>query len=93
MGAAVYGSNTLFSRGATTPELDAGMRAVRAETDDSRRQELWTQLGNLNFDGYVNVPLFWLPAEVIVDPDVVASFEWPGALSGFWSHLWQMKSA
>ena len=93
VGVAVYGSNTLFSRGATTPELDAGVRAVRAETDDSRRQELWTQLGNLNFDGYVNVPLFWLPAEVIVDPDVVASFEWPGALSGFWSHLWQMKSA
>ena len=93
VGASVYGSNTIFARTATTPEMDAKITELRAEPDDARRQQLWTEFGNLNYDSYNNIPLFWLPAEVIVNPEVVSDFVWPGALSGFWSHMWQLKAA
>ena len=93
VGASVYSSNTIFARNATTPELDAKIREVRAETNDARRTQLWTEFGNLNYDSYINIPLFWLPAEVVVNPEVVGGFTWPGALSGFWSHMWELKSA
>ena len=93
VGASVYGANIIFSRTATTPELDAKITELRAETNDARRTQLWTEFGNLNYDSYNNIPLFWLPAEVIVNPEVVSGFAWPGALSGFWSHMWELKSA
>ena len=93
VGASVYGSNTIFARTATTPELDAKITQLRAEPNDARRQQLWTEFGNLNYDSYNNIPLFWLPAEVLVNPEVVSDLVWPGALSGFWSHMWQLKSA
>ena len=93
VGASVYGANIIFSRTATTPELDAKITELRAETNDARRTQLWTEFGNLNYDSYNNIPLFWLPAEVIVNPEVVSDLVWPGALSGFWSHMWQLKAA
>jgi len=92
VGSSVYTSNTSFSRSATTPDVDAKFLQIRAETDDGRRAQLWTEYGNLIYDSYINIPLFRLPAEVLVNPEIVASWEWPGALSGFWSHLWNVKA-
>ncbi len=92
VGSSVYTSNTSFSRVATTPEVDAKFLEIRRETSDARRAQLWTEYGNLLYDNYTSIPLYWLPAEVVVNPEVVSGFEWPGALSGFWSHLWQLKS-
>ncbi len=92
VGSSVYTSNTSFSRSATTPEVDAKFLEIRRETSDARRAQLWTEYGNLLFDNYTHMPLFWLPAEVLVNPEVVSDFVWPGALSGFWSHMWGLKS-
>ncbi|MDE2899982.1 MAG: ABC transporter substrate-binding protein [Chloroflexota bacterium] len=93
VGSSVYTSNTSFSRAATVPEADAKFLEIRTETNDNRRSQLWTEYGNLLFDNYTHMPLFWLPAEVVVNPEVVSDFVWPGALSGFWSHMWGLKSA
>ena len=93
VGSSVYTSNTSFSRVATTPEVDAKFLEIRRETSDASRAQLWTEYGNLIYDNYINLPLYWLPAEVVVNPEVVGGFTWPGALSGFWSHMWELKSA
>jgi peptide/nickel transport system substrate-binding protein len=93
VGSSVYNSNTSFSRSATTPEIDAKFLEIRQETSDARREQLWTEYGNLVFENYTHMPLFWMPAEVVVNPEVVSDFAWPGALSGFWSHMWQLKSS
>lgn len=93
VGSSVYTSNTSFSRVATTPEVDAKFLEIRRETSDARRAQLWTEYGDLLFDNHTHMPLYWLPAEVLVNPEVVSDFEWPGALSGFWSHMWGLKSA
>ena len=93
VGSSVYASNTSFSRGATTPEVDAKFLQVRQEQDANRRTQLWTEYGDLVYDNFINLNLYWLPAEVVVNPEVVSDFVWPGALSGFWSHFWLLKSA
>ena len=93
VGSSVYMSNTSFSRGATTPEADAKFLEIRFEQDPNRRAELWREYGDIVYDNFINLNLYWLPAEVVVNPAVVSDFIWPGALSGFWSHFWLLKSA
>ena len=93
VGSSVYMSNTSFSRGATTPEADAKFLEVRFEQDPNRRAQLWREYGDIVYDNFINLNLYWLPAEVVVNPTVVSDFVWPGALSGFWSHFWLLKSA
>lgn len=93
VGSSVYMSNTSFSRGATTPEADAKFLQIRAEQDTNRRAELWREYGDIVYDNFINLNLYWLPAEVVANPAVVSDFVWPGALSGFWSHFWLLKSA
>ena len=44
-------------------------------------------IGEISFTQHFSVPLFWIPSEVIVNPDVVASWEWHGSLSGIYTNM------
>jgi ABC-type transport system substrate-binding protein len=45
------------------------------------------EIGEISFTQHFTVPLFWIPSEVIVNPKVVASWEWHGSLSGIYSNM------
>ena len=80
-----------MSVGATTPAADAKFLEVRAAVDPADQDRLLRELGNIVYDSYSDFPLFYLPAEVVVNPGYVDEWVWPGYLSGFWSHLWNTK--
>jgi hypothetical protein len=44
-------------------------------------------------DEPTQVPLFWLPAEMIVNPEIVASWPYPGSISRVFSHFDTIKAA
>ena len=90
-GLSVYATNTSFSRGSTTPAADAKFLEVRAASTLDEQDRLLRELGNVIYDGFTDFPLFYLPAEVVVNPEFVDEWVWPGFLSGFWSHLWTVK--
>ncbi len=90
-GLSVYATNTSFSRGSTTPEADAKFLEVRAASTEADQDRLLRELGNIIYDSFTDFPLFYLPAEVVVNPEFVDEWVWPGFLSGFWSHLWTVK--
>ena len=90
-GLSVYATNTSMSVGATTPAADAKFLEVRAAVDAADQDRLLRELGNIVYDSYSDFPLFYLPAEVVVNPGYVDEWVWPGYLSGFWSHLWNTK--
>ena len=51
------------------------------------------QAGNFWYDGHVEVPLFWLAPEVVVNSTIVGGYDFPGNISGGWTHLENLKAA
>ena len=90
-GLSVYATNTSMSVGATTPAADAKFLEVRSASTAAEQDRLLRELGNIVYDSYADFPLYYLPAEVVVNPEYVDEWVWPGFLSGFWSHLWTVQ--
>jgi len=90
--------NTYFNRPSNghavqIPEIDTLFQRVRAELDDTKQEALWRQLGDLLFDSVQQVPLYWLPVEVMYNPRIVASYTFPGSTSGLYTKLETIKAA
>ena len=66
---------------------------LRRRDQGRRRTELLRQLGDWKFDGYTEVPLFWLPGQAVVDPDVIAEYVWPGNVDAGFDHFEYIKAA
>ncbi|MSQ09475.1 MAG: hypothetical protein EXR52_00495 [Dehalococcoidia bacterium] len=50
-----------------------------------------------NIDGRItwqlDMPLFWLPVEAVVDAKIVSEWVFLGSLTGSWSHVQNIKAA
>lgn len=55
--------------------------------DPVKADDLARQMGDIFFDQFISIPLFWLPAEAVINTDVVAGWDWPGSITGTWTHL------
>jgi peptide/nickel transport system substrate-binding protein len=73
--------------GFATPEMYRIVGDIQSEMDWSKHTANLTEVGNLSFDGHANVPLWYLPAEATVDPDVIADYTWNGTEHGTWTHM------
>ena len=51
------------------------------------------RLGDRSFGLNQSIPLFWIPAKIAVDPNVVADYVFPGNISGTWTHLYNIRAA
>ncbi len=60
--------------------------------DPATADGLARQLGDIFFDQFISIPLFWLPAEAVVNPEVVAGWNWPGSITGTWTHFENVKA-
>lgn len=91
--AAVYNSSILGNYlGAQHPDVHALIQRIRVELDGGRRADLYRQVGNRIYELHLDVPLFWLPAEAVVDPKLVSDYVWPGSISGTWTHPEYIKA-
>jgi len=90
---AVYDSSVFGNYlGVQHPDVQALIRQIRVELDPQKRGELYRQAGNRAFELHMDIPLFWLPAEGVVDPKIVADYVWPGSISGTWTHPHNLKA-
>ena len=48
--------------------------------------EALRQIGDLQFDLYSEVPIVWLPAQIVVDPNEIGEFVWPGNVNASFTH-------
>jgi peptide/nickel transport system substrate-binding protein len=91
---AVYNSSVLGNYlGAQQPEVQDLVKRIRVELDAQKRGELFRQEGNKAYELHLDVPLFWLTADAVVDPKLVADYLWPGSISGTWTHPEYIKAA
>lgn len=91
----VYNTSQHGIRGSAVevPEIDALYRKAQAELDDASRADIWKQMGDVSFDSFQQINLFWLPTELVVNSSVVADYQFPGNISGSWTHLENVKAA
>lgn len=90
---AVYDSSVFGNYlGVQHPDIQALISQIRVALDPQKRDELYRRAGNRSFDLHMDIPLFWLPAEAVVDPKTVADYPWPGSISGTWTHPEYLKA-
>lgn len=76
-----------------TPEILAVADKLRAEMDPDKQAVLLREIGEWGFTNYWDIPLWYVPLEVVVNPKIVASYDFPGSSHGGWSHFDGIKAA
>ncbi len=87
--------STMETRGSKLEDADIQkvIDELFVTLDERKSADLWRQLGQVIFDKHQIIPLFWLPAEAVVNPAIVGDYQWPGAISGTWTHVENIKAA
>ena len=72
----------------TVPDgrLDGLYLAAVSAWDFNTRHIVLQQAGDIKFDQYAEAPLLWLPSQVVVNPDQIGEFVWPGNILAPFSH-------
>ena len=70
-----------------SPELDSVLRQIMVTVDESRQTDFFRRAGDVMFEQHSSVPLFWLPVAAAVNPAFVAGYDFPGSLTGVWTHV------
>lgn len=94
-GITTYGSTQGTARGVGVelPEADRLLARIRQTLDPLEQDRIWREVGRIMYDQHREIPLFWIPVEVAVDPKVVADYYYPGAITGAWTHVYNFKAA
>ena len=75
------------------PEIDFLYEQLSQIVDPGRRQAILRNLGFHKYENYADIPLFWLKAEVGVNPDHVRDYVFPGSIPGTFTHLEYVEPA
>jgi len=92
-GIGAYNGMHLLNRGGVQlPELAELFKEIQIAVDPKKNNELWRKWGDIAYEQYINLPLFWVPSEATVDPNVVADYVFPGSISGTYTHVEYLKA-
>lgn len=70
-----------------TPEINMNVRSILQEPDWSKHEPFLRNVGELSYSLFSNLPLWYLPAQVTVDPSIVESYVWNGTEHGTFTHF------
>ena len=72
--------------------LDRFDRIIKSvDREEQKRLEL--EIGDHVFDEYYVIPLFFLPVKVVVNPQVVSGWVFPGSFAGTYTHTEYIQAA
>ena len=80
-------------RTVTDPRLDQLYLEAINSWDVNVQHNALREAGDIKFDQYAEVPLLWLPSQVVVDPQAIEQFIWPGNIRAPFSHTEYITSA
>ena len=75
------------------PFIEERIAALSRVVDAGERARLLREIGDHKFNEFADIPLFWLFAEAAVNPRVIADYEFPGTIVGYFTHLEYIKLA
>ncbi len=59
-------------------QIDDLYNQLLQSSDKAERSRLLLEIGNIKYNDYEAAPLFWLPGQVVVDPNEIEGWEWSG---------------
>ena len=68
-------------------EISDLIHQVQATMGEDAQNVILRQIGDIAFPAHVAVNLFYIPPQIVLNPDVVESWRWPGNVAGLWSHF------
>ena len=86
------GGRSLTGSKVVDPKVDALVDTVYKTLDEERQDRIWRQVGDAIFPLHQTINLFWLPAEIMVNPKYVDDWVFPGAITGTWTHVQNIKA-
>jgi len=95
-GTTTYGSSAVSGARGAGVELakaDTALNALSETLDPKRQDELWRVVGDALFYENKDIPLFYIPVEAVVNQNIVASWSFPGSITGGWTHVYNIKAA
>ena len=69
------------------PRIDETFRRLELATDPVERDRLMRDIGDILYDNYAYLNLFWVFPELVADPHVVSEYSFPGTIAGVATHL------
>jgi len=81
----VYGYESAF--------IDERLEELGRVVETAQRARLLREIGDLRFNEFSEIPLFWLFAEAAVNPKYIAEYVFPGIITGYYTHLEHIKLA
>ena len=75
------------------PFIEERIAALSQVVDAGERARLLREIGDHKFNEFADIPLFWLFAEATVNPRVIADYEFPGTIVGYFTHLEYIRLA
>ena len=67
---------------------EKGMRTL----DPEAQFAVWRDIGNAYYETYQTLPLFWLPAEAVYNPEFISDYVFPGSITGTWTHIQNIRA-
>ena len=71
----------------THPEIDEAVAELKETIDLERRNELIRKIGEVVFSTYGDITLFYVSQIILVDPNIVGQFNFPGTFTDGFSDL------
>ena len=75
-----------FWRTSVDPMTDILYDKATQSVDPVVKAQALSDLGDLKFDLYSEVPIVWLPAQIVVDPAAIGEMVWPGNINASFTH-------
>ncbi|MCY4625387.1 MAG: ABC transporter substrate-binding protein [Chloroflexi bacterium] len=73
-------------------EISDLIHQVQATMGEDAQNVILRQIGDIAFPAHIAVKLFYIPPQIVLNPDVVESWKWPGNIAGLWSHFDQIRA-
>ena len=67
----------LTGGGYWTPQFMEKLNELNATLDEKKQDELLKWIGDFGYDEYWDIPLWYVPLEVAVNPQIVSDYAFP----------------
>ncbi len=74
-------------------DVDPMILTLLETLDEKKQYQMLRDIGDKSYPLHMNMPLFWLPAELLINPTIVAAWPYPGSVSRVFSHFDAIKAA
>lgn len=68
-------------------EIHELINTLQVTMDPTAQDALLREIGDIAHPLHIAINLFWVPPQIVLNPEFVESWGWPGNVSGLWSHF------